>query len=199
MSSNIPTLTAPISTDSATYSASRLSGTLVDVWPYDEQTYRQYPEIFPEMWRGMQEDNTLHKAFYEGGVTTLPNLVRYFDPVIFPNRLLLLYTAKAGEAAGFGWFDNVIQSVRAFANVCTRKKYWGPHTFEACSISIDYIFGAHGVKAVFGFTPDRLAHGLMKRLGASHVATIPGLASYNGTPATVYVTRLAKENWNGRR
>lgn len=188
-------LMAPISTGWAT---SNWSGQLINVWPYDEETFRQYPETFYEMWRWMVEDGTLRKTFYEGGVTTMPSLVRFFDSLIFPNRLLLLYTTKQGEGAGFGWFDQVIPKVRAFANVCMRRKFWGAHTFEACSISIDYIFHAHGVQNVFGFTPDRLAHGLMKRLGASHVATIPGLASFNGTPTTVYVTRLAKENWNGR-
>ncbi len=194
--------TAPISTALETsngYSILRLSGKLVNVWPYEEQVFRNYPETFYEMWKWMQEDGTLQKTFYEGGVTTLPNLVRYFDQLIFPNRLLLLYTTKAGEGAGFGWFDNVIPNVRAFANVCMRKKYWGAHTDEACRISLDYIFHGVGVAAVFGFTPNRLAHALMKRLGARDVALIPGLASYHGKPAPVMVTRLAKENFNGRR
>ena len=187
------TPTAPSSTG---WETSHLRGRLVDVWPYAEAYFP--PETFPEMWAWMKEDNTLRQTFYEGGVTTLPHLVRFFDPLIFPTRLLLLYTTKAGEGAGFGWFDQVIQGVRAFANVCMRKKYWGAHTDEACRISIDYIMHAHGVRNVFGFTPNGLAHALMKRLGAQHVATIPGLASYNGTPAVVMVTRLAKENWNGK-
>jgi RimJ/RimL family protein N-acetyltransferase len=179
------------------YDPSRLSGRLVDVWPYAEAFFP--PETFPEMWAWMKEDNTLHQTFYEGGVTTLPNLVRFFDQMIFPNRLLLLYTTKQGEGAGFGWFDQVIPKVRAFANICMRRRFWGAHTDEACRISIDYIFGAHGVASVFGFTPNKMAHALMKRLGAKDVAMIPGLASYNGTPADVLVTRLAKGDWNGRR
>ena len=146
----------------------------------------------------MVEDGTLKKTFYEGGVTTLPALVRFFDTLIFPNRLLLLYTSKQGEGAGFGWFDQVIPKVRAFANVCMRRKFWGPHTDEACRISMDYIFHGIGVASVFGFTPDRMANALMKRLGAKEVARIPALASFNGTPADVMVTYLPKEVWNGR-
>ena len=147
----------------------------------------------------MVKDSTLKQTFYEGGVTTLPQLVRFFDTLIFPNRLLLLYTSKQGEGAGFGWFDQVIPRVRAFANVCMRKKFWGPHTDEACRISIDYIFNFIGVASVFGFTPSRVANGLMKRLGAKEVARVPGLASFNGAPADVLITCLRKDEWNGRR
>ena len=147
----------------------------------------------------MHEDGTLKTTFHQGGVTTLPALARFFDPLLFPNRLLLLYTTKHGEGAGFGWFDAVIPKVRAFANVCMRRKFWGAHTDEACRISIDYIFHFIGVASVFGFTPDRMANALMKRLGAKEVARIPGLASFNGTPADVLVTRLAKGDWNGHR
>ena len=169
----------------------------MDVWPYAEAYFP--PETFYEMWKWMQEDDTLKQTFYEGGVTTLPSLVRFFDTLIFPNRLLLLYTTKQGDGAGFGWFDQVLPPVRAFANVCMRKKYWGAHTDEACSISIDYIFNAIGVAFVFGFTPSRLANGLMKRLGAKEVARVPGLASFHGAPADVLITCLSKDGWNGRR
>jgi len=169
----------------------------VDVWPYAEAIFP--PETFYEMWKWMLEDRTLKQTFYEGGVTTLPQLVRFFDTLIFPNRLLLLYTSKQGEGAGFGWFDQVIPKVRAFANVCMRKKFWGPHTDEACRISIDYIFNFIGVASVFGFTPSRVANGLMKRLGAKEVARVPGLASFNGAPADVLITCLRKDEWNGRR
>src|SRR3972149_10200143 len=110
---NTPTPTAPTSTGSGTFDVRRLQGKLVDVWPYAEHLFP--PETFYEMWKWMVEDGTLKKTFYEGGVTTLPGLVRFFDTLIFPNRLLLLYTNKQGEGAGFGWFDQVIPRVRAFA------------------------------------------------------------------------------------
>jgi RimJ/RimL family protein N-acetyltransferase len=141
-------------------------------------------------------------VFYEhGSAMTFPEMVRYFDPRLSPDRLLLLFTTKTGDGAGFGWFDQVKVGLRATANVCMRKKYWGAHAQEAACIALDYIFGAFNVQTVFGLTPvaNRMALAQAKRLGFKAIARIPKLVAFNGTPMDVIMTYLPKENWNGKR
>jgi RimJ/RimL family protein N-acetyltransferase len=181
---------------SKVFDVRRLQGKLVDCWPYHEPIFPA--ETLPKMWEWMQEDRLLHRVFYEhGNAMTFPEMVRYFDQRLSPDRLLLLFTTKAGEGAGFGWYDQVKQGLRATANVCMRRKYWGPHAHEAAQIALEYIFGAFNVQTVFGLTPvaNRMALAQAKRLGFKAIARIPKLVAFNGTPMDVIMTHLTRERW----
>lgn len=197
--SSTPTLTAPSSTATGTFNVQRLQGKLVDVWPYHEPLYPN--DTLSRLWNVMCEDNTLHRVFYEHNPMRFNDFMRFFDAKIFPQRLLLIYTTKDGEDAGFGWFDDVKQGIRAFANVCMRKKYWGPAAEEASTISLDYIFTAHDVASVYGLTPkpNRMALAQAKRLGFKVLAEVPGLAAWNNKPCDVTLTMLKREDFYGRR
>jgi len=200
------TRTAPFYMDSepseydikSEYDISRLSGKLVNVWCYYEPAFPS--DTLPRMWNMMVEDKTLKRVFYERDAMTFPDLVRYFDARIHPNRLLLLYTDKDGNDAGFGWFDDVLPGVRAFANICIKKSHWGPPADEASRLSLDYIFSAHKVQAIFGITPipNRMALAQAKRLGFQVIARVTGLVSWKGEPCDATMTTLTKENFYGR-
>jgi len=198
--SNTPTVTAPSSTDSETYNAGeRLRGKLVDVWPYVEATFP--PQTFVEMWNTMIEDKTLNRAFYETTEFTFPELVRFFDIKLHPRRLLLIYTDKMMNYAGFGWWDDVIPGVRAFANICMSKAFWGRPTDEASRISFDYIFHAYDVPRVFAVQPkpNRIALAYSIRLGFRPVTVIPAYTSYHGMPTDVTLTMLTREDFDHGR
>ena len=203
---NTQIVKAPPSTASETsepkgYDVRRLHGTLVDVWPYHEPIFPA--ETLPTMWNWMVEDRLLHRVFYEhGAAMTFPEMARFFDVRLSPDRLLLLVTAKSGEGAGFGWFDQVKKGLRATANICMRRKYWGTSTEEFAKISLDYIFGAFEVLTVFGLTPtaNRMALAQAKRLGFKPIARIRKLVAYNGVPMDVVMTALPRGEWeNGGR
>jgi len=201
--SNTETVTDSSSTASGTsdlrYDPEWLKGKLVDVWPYYEPVYPA--DTFVQMWNAMIEDNTLSRVFFEHGQMTFPELVRFFDHKANPARLLLIYTDKAGAGAGFGWFDDVRQGIRAFANICMRKAHWGPVADEACRISLRYIFTAHDVPTVYGFTPapNRMAIAQAKRLGFKVLVTVPKMISWKGQPGDVVMTMLRREDFLGER
>ena len=191
-----PTPTGKSSTASATFDLSRFRGKLVDVWPYAEGVFAA--DTFPKMWSWLVEEGMLRTVFYEGTrPLTLPGLVRYFDPLLNPGRLLLLATAKSGEGAGFSWFDHVMPGITAYASTFFRRKFWGPAAAEANRIALDYIFAVYRLARVYAITParNRLAIAHAQRLGFRMVTLAPDMLDYHGGPATAAVLTLARDDF----
>lgn len=168
----------------------------MDVWPYAETVFAA--DTFLKMWSWLVEERALRTVFYEGkhGMT-FPGLVRYFDPLLNPGRLLLLVTSKSGEGAGFSWFDHVTPGVTAYGSTFFRRQCWGPAVTEANRICLDYVFSVYRLARVYAITPakNRLAVAHAQRLGFRMLTIAPDMLDYNGAPANAAVLTLARDDF----
>ena len=168
----------------------------MDVWPYAEGVFA--PDTFLQMWKWLAEEGMMRTVFYEGTrPMTLPALVRYFDPILNPGRLLLLVTAKNGEGAGFSWVDHVKPDITAYASTFFRRRFWGPAVMEANRIALDYMFSVYRLVRVYGITParNRMAIAHAQRLGFRLLAMAPDMLDYHGIPATAAVLMLSRDDF----
>jgi hypothetical protein len=173
--------------------ASTLTGQHVRLYPY---LRGEFPRgTFYALWRAVDAEGAIDKLFYAQPVNPAPfsmrgdlsEFVRYFDD---PKRLLFIaQSLKTDDLAGLVWFDEMQAGHRAAVNVFYRRRMWGAPAREGTRLACRFMFEAHGLAAIWGFTPWMAAvtHGLA--IGFHRLTTLPEFVVIDGTPRDLHILR----------
>ena len=115
--------------------------------------------------------------FYEGTITTGDEFVQLMqNPANIP-----VFVFQDKEWVGFAWLNGAAGDM-AYGHFCFRRAYWDIHTLPAGKKIVEYWFSFPGsdgplFEFILGLVPNfnESANRYVKRLGFSHVGSIPGL------------------------
>lgn len=184
-----------------------MTGELVRL--YEHQRGHWPPETLATLWRILMPDlDTAKKIFFGrliGPVTPYPTLgdlvefVRFFEPELpGQRRLLIVQSVEApDQVVGLFWFDDLVPGHRAAGNVLYRRRFWGAPAREASRLALAWGFAELGVRAIWAYTPWRLAVRHCEAVGLSLVATLPEFVELDGIPSDMHILRVRKEDFHG--
>lgn len=166
------------------------------------------PETLATLWKLLMPDQETAKTIFFGRAplasTPYPMLgdlvefVRFFEPESGQRRLLIAENITTpGDVVGIFWFDDLVPGHRAAGNVLYRRRYWGTPAREASRLALAWGFAELGVRAIWAYTPWRLAVRHCEAVGLRLVATLPDFIELEGVPQDMHVLCVRKEDFHG--
>jgi len=185
-----------------------MTGEHVRLYPYVRGHWP--PETLYALWKLLMPDqDTAKNIFFGRSVlgppTPYPTLgdlvefVRFFDPDPPGQRRLLIAESlrTPGEVVGLFWFDDLVPGHRAAGNVLYRRRFWGAPAREASRLALAWGFAELGVRAIWAYTPWRVAVKHCEAVGLRLVATLPEFVELDGVPTDMHILRVRKEDFHG--
>lgn len=183
-----------------------MTGEHVRLYPYVRGHWP--PETLYALWKLLMPDqDTAKNIFFGRSVlgppTPYPTLgdlvefVRFFDPDPPGQRRLLIAESlrTPGEVVGLFWFDDLVPGHRAAGNVLYRRRFWGAPAREASRLALAWGFAELGVRAIWAYTPWRVAVKHCEAVGLRLVATLPEFVELDGVPQDMHILRVRKEEF----
>ena len=177
-----------------------LTGSLVRLWPYVPGIYGR--DTLYRIWRAMEDDGSTHQAFWDAGVPSVSAAdLGSFAKAFHDTTTKILFMVESQDTqtlVGAIWFTHIMPSHQATASIWMTKQARGAMTRQASACALDYAFTAWDVRQVWCETPWPAARALARRLGFSHVASLPEYCAFDGQYLDVHVYRITKEHYHGR-
>ena len=183
-----------------------MTGEHVRLYPYVRGHWP--PETLYALWKLLMPDqDTAKNIFFGRSVlgppTPYPTLgdlvefVRFFDPDPPGQRRLLIAESlrTPGEVVGLFWFDDLVPGHRAAGNGLYRRRFWGAPAREASRLALAWGFAELGVRAIWAYTPWRVAVKHCEAVGLRLVATLPEFVELDGVPQDMHILRVRKEEF----
>ena len=167
------------------------------------------PETLYALWKLLMPDQETAKKIFFGRpapagapypiLGDLVEFVRFFDPDPPGQRRLLIAQSlrEPDQVVGLFWFDDLVPGHRAAGNVLYRRRFWGAPAREASRLALAWGFAELGVRAIWAYTPWRIAVKHCEAVGLSLVATLPEFIEVDHVPTDMHILRVRKEDFHG--
>lgn len=167
-----------------------LVGEHVRLWPYAPGFYGK--DAIYRMWKCIEDDGSMHSAFWDDAEGDLAGFVRAFDGV--PGKLLVMVEHVAEQQlCGAIWLTNLVVGHQAFVSMWMRKEYRGPMALEAAKLFLPPIFRFYDLQQLWAVTPWPAAGAMCRRVGFKRWVVLPGYCQWDGKPKDVWMYRLKRE------